>query len=369
MKKLFFLFLIPSVLFGQSWRFFDGENAFDGKFVSAGIIGKGYDSPYLSPKLVLTKFEDSKYTLYLNDTGYYPDEKDIRVELKFSANGRLYELWDFWLSRDKETIALESFINSETKEIISLNQMLDLFTKMNDVYMRVSDDYRSRDFYFSLSGSTASIIKVIPKLKDIVKDEKSKKASENILDNKIKERNKLILGRLSDLSITDETYEKFQKFIYDKENKKYYKRFFSDTESDSIYLKPKTNDIKVILSLREFGLYFVSSDKIEEYLIRIKLNEDSTYLEYLSAEAQKSKEQRENLISKIGEDFIKYKFNSRGLLDIAKHIIDKNIKYKDTYITSDGVSSSDYKFGYIRVGLILEDDTKYLLPNKYYRSK
>ena len=225
MKKLFFLFLIPSVLFGQSWRFFDGENAFDGKFVSAGIIGKGNDFPYLSPKLVLTKFEDSKYTLYLNDTGYYPDEKDIRVELKFSANGRLYELWDFWLSRDQETIALESFINSETKEIISLNQMLDLFTKMNDVYMRVSDDYRSRDFYFSLSGSTASIIKVIPKLKDIVKDEKSKKASENILDNKIKERNKLILGRLSDLSITDETYEKFQKFIYDKENKKYYKRF------------------------------------------------------------------------------------------------------------------------------------------------
>ena len=62
MKKLLFFLLMPTILFGQSWKFFNGENAFDGKFVSAGIIGKGYDSPYLTPKLVLTKFEDSKHS-------------------------------------------------------------------------------------------------------------------------------------------------------------------------------------------------------------------------------------------------------------------------------------------------------------------
>lgn len=369
MKKIFFLLFMPTILFGQSWRFFEGENPFDGKFIAAGVIGKGYDSPYLTPKLVLNKFADSKNTLYLKDTGYYPDKKDIRVEIKFDVNGKLYELWDFWLSRDKKTLALESFIDSKTEEIITLNQMLNLFTSMSKIYLRVSDDYNSRDFNFSLSGSNTAIKKIIPNLKTIVSKEILIKESQKELDDKILKRNYLLLNKLSNWSITTNTYEKFEKFIRDKTNKKYYKKFFSDFKSDSIYLKPKSDNIKVTLSIRDFELHFVSSENIDERLINVKLNDDSYYLKNLEEKAEQKQQIRDSLLSQISKDFTKYKFSDRGLDDIAKYILDNNLKYKDTYITADGVSSFDYKFGYIKVGLILEDGTKRILPNQFYRTK
>ena len=61
MKKLLILLtLIPLVSFGQGWTSSEGGSAFDGKYKTSSVMGKGTNFPYTKPVLVVNKFDGEK---------------------------------------------------------------------------------------------------------------------------------------------------------------------------------------------------------------------------------------------------------------------------------------------------------------------
>jgi len=53
--------------FGQSWKSSEGGNAFDGKYKTSSVKGKGDNFPYNSPTMVINKFEGEDLNFYISD--------------------------------------------------------------------------------------------------------------------------------------------------------------------------------------------------------------------------------------------------------------------------------------------------------------
>ncbi|MDA9357237.1 hypothetical protein N9R05_03395 [Flavobacteriaceae bacterium] len=81
MKNLLFTLalLVSFNSLGQSWKYSEGGNAFDGKYKTSIVTGVGTKYPYKSPSLVINKFEGKSINFYISDAGFFQDGTGIGV--------------------------------------------------------------------------------------------------------------------------------------------------------------------------------------------------------------------------------------------------------------------------------------------------
>ena len=166
MKKLIFIiaFSATYIISAQSWKYKSGGNAFDGKYRTSTIQGKGTDFPYNKPLLVINLFNEESLNFYISGAGYFSSSSDIEILWAFNNEPNvIYESESFSISDDGKIIFFTSFKNTTTDEVY---YELDYFEKLKSagkVDIRVSGKYGKNDISFSLSGSTKAIDYVVSK--------------------------------------------------------------------------------------------------------------------------------------------------------------------------------------------------------------
>ena len=156
-------FLICLTGYSQVWKYDSGGNAFDGKYRSANVIGTCSDFPYNKPALCLNIFKERNMNLYIANSGYYSDEKDVQIMFIFSNEPKtIYYSGEISLSKDKETIFLLSF-KSGTSRYLDRIDFINKLKKSSRLDVRIKSEYKNRDIKFSLSGSTKALNYVLTK--------------------------------------------------------------------------------------------------------------------------------------------------------------------------------------------------------------
>jgi hypothetical protein len=166
MKKLLFTLaiFISFASFGQTWKYSEGGNAFDGKYKTSIVTGVGTNFPYNKPSIVINKFEGKDINFYISDGGYFQDGTGIRVLWVFDNEPDiLYSTYDYSISSDGKILFFSEFNNPDGAGKLKPIDIIDKLTLANKVTVRMSDDYGSNDIVFSLSGSSKAINFVIPK--------------------------------------------------------------------------------------------------------------------------------------------------------------------------------------------------------------
>jgi len=161
-KLLFIAILITHLLSAQTWKYKSGGNAFDGKYRTASVEGKGNDYPYNDPVLVINLFNEESLNFYITNAGYFPDVTEIEILWILSdEKDVIYSSTDFTLSDDSKTIFLSSFINTSTGETMYKLEFIEKLKLANKVDVRVRNNYGKNDINFSLLGSSIAIDNVI----------------------------------------------------------------------------------------------------------------------------------------------------------------------------------------------------------------
>tara|TARA_R110002126_G_C10485315_1_gene502410 strand:- start:4215 stop:5453 length:1239 start_codon:yes stop_codon:yes gene_type:complete len=166
MKKLLFTLaiFISFASFGQTWKYSEGGDAFDGKYKTSVVTGVGTKFPYKSPSIVINKFEGKSINFYISDGGFFQDGTGISVLWVFDNEPDiLYSVYDYSISSDGKILFFSEFNNPDGAGKLKPIDIIEKLTLANKVTVRMSDDYGSNDIVFSLSGSTRAINFVIPK--------------------------------------------------------------------------------------------------------------------------------------------------------------------------------------------------------------
>jgi len=166
MKRIIIIltFLYSNVLLAQNWSYKSSVNAFDGKYRTASIIGKGNDYPYHKPMLVINLFNENSLNFYIADAGYYQSLSDIEILWVFSNEpNTIYKSYNFSKSEDGKIIFFDDFKNLETGDYIYKLNFIDKLKAASKVDVRIKNNYGKNDIVFSLSGSTKAINFVITK--------------------------------------------------------------------------------------------------------------------------------------------------------------------------------------------------------------
>ena len=150
--------------FGQTWKYSEGGNAFDGKYKTSIVTGVGTNFPYTKPSIVINKFEGKAINFYISGGGYFQDGTGIKVLWVFDNEPDiLYSTYDYSISSDGKILFFSEFNNPDGAGKLKPIDIIEKLTLANKVTLRMSDDYGSNDIVFSLSGSSKAINFVIPK--------------------------------------------------------------------------------------------------------------------------------------------------------------------------------------------------------------
>ena len=159
MKKysllILFLFGITSNIFAQTWQTKSKIDDFNGKLKIASAQGTGNEFPYQEPIFVINYWKKlDRLNIYIVKAGYAGcDNKTIY--LKFPEDENIY-----WCSgrTDKKQDAwyLDEYLwkNERGGDRVSAFELL---KKYSSVTVRLDSDCDTKDFKFSLSGSTKAI--------------------------------------------------------------------------------------------------------------------------------------------------------------------------------------------------------------------
>ena len=206
MKNLLFTIalLVSFNSFGQTWKYSEGGNAFDGKYKTSVVTGVGTKFPYKNPSLVINRFEGKPINFYITEGGFFQEKTGISVLWVFDNEpDKLYSTYDFSISADGKILFFTEFNNPDGSGKLKQVDIIDKLTLANKVTVRMSDDYGSNDIVFSLRGSTKAINFVIPK-----------EERQQMLDSGLAERNLLseVEGKnqlILDVLMNKATEEKF----------------------------------------------------------------------------------------------------------------------------------------------------------------
>ncbi len=161
------------------WRQISGSNAFDGKYKSAILTGKGYKFPYLKPTLVFNLFNENNANFYLDDIGYVGCANNT-LTFKFNKEQRFFYSYPSE-NADSDKLFFTNFgyldINNEFVQIDELD-IIELFKKNQKLSVRFSNDCTTMDFDFALIGSSAALDKVYLNYYKILKKSKAEKLKE-----------------------------------------------------------------------------------------------------------------------------------------------------------------------------------------------
>tara|TARA_R110001632_G_scaffold232140_1_gene372142 strand:- start:1293 stop:2264 length:972 start_codon:yes stop_codon:yes gene_type:complete len=154
MKKLLFILLFTSISYSQSWKYNTFESDFDGSYKLARVYGTGGEFPYKNPDLVVLRYSTGSINIYISGAGYSGCDNK-KVKFKFNNDDEIYT-----------TSWVGSGTNNDSWFIKSMNdiseiQLLEKFTKHNSVSVRLISNCSSKDYKFSLSGSTKALDNVL----------------------------------------------------------------------------------------------------------------------------------------------------------------------------------------------------------------
>ena len=199
MKKIILITILFSqiTISAQNWSFKSGGNAFDGKYKTSSIKGKGTDFPYNNPLLVINLFKEESLNFYIADAGYFQDLSETDVLWIFNNEPEtLYKSNDLSKSDDSKILFFEDFINSTTNESLSKIEFIEKLKTANRVSVRIKDNYGKNDISFSLRGSTKAIDYVISKKfrENLIAYQKEiKKIAKERLDEQVKVNTRILL--------------------------------------------------------------------------------------------------------------------------------------------------------------------------------
>ena len=150
MKKLLFILLFTSISYSQSWKYNTFESDFDGSYKLARVYGTGGEFPYKNPDLVVLRYSTGSINIYISGAGYSGCDNK-KVKFKFNNDDEIYTTSSVGGGTNNDSW----FINSMND--ISEIQLLEKFTKHNSVSVRLISNCSSKDYKFSLSGSTKAL--------------------------------------------------------------------------------------------------------------------------------------------------------------------------------------------------------------------
>jgi hypothetical protein len=152
MKKLLFILLLlfTSISYSQSWKYNTFESDFDGSYKLARVYGTGGEFPYKNPDLVVLRYSTGSINIYISGAGYSGCDNK-KVKFKFNNDDEIYTTSSVGGGTNNDSW----FINSMND--ISERQLLEKFTKHNSVSVRLISNCSSKDYKFSLSGSTKAL--------------------------------------------------------------------------------------------------------------------------------------------------------------------------------------------------------------------
>ena len=154
MKKLLFILLFTSISYSQSWKYNTFESDFDGSYKLARVYGTGGEFPYKNPDLVVLRYSTGSINIYISGAGYSGCDNK-KVKFKFNNDDEIYTTSSVGGGTNNDSW----FINSMND--ISERQLLEKFTKHNSVSVRLISNCSSKDYKFSLSGSTKALDNVL----------------------------------------------------------------------------------------------------------------------------------------------------------------------------------------------------------------
>ena len=154
MKKLLFILLFTSISYSQSWKYNTFESDFDGSYKLARVYGTGGEFPYKNPDLVVLRYSTGSINIYISGAGYSGCDNK-KVKFKFNNDDEIYTTSSVGGGTNNDSW----FINSMND--ISERQLLEKFTKHNSVSVRLISNCSSKDYKFSLSGSTKALNNVL----------------------------------------------------------------------------------------------------------------------------------------------------------------------------------------------------------------
>ncbi len=171
----------------QSWTKSAGGDDFDGRYKTSSVRGTGDYYPYKTPLLVVNKFDKSGVNLYLSGTGYWSDDSNLSVKVKFNNDEAIYSSYNSSTSRDNKIIFFKTFTNSTTGARISQTEFIGKLMAASSVSMRVSNNYGTNNLKFSLRGSTAAINYVIPGIAEKLVEAKAISEKQAEVSNKVEQ--------------------------------------------------------------------------------------------------------------------------------------------------------------------------------------
>lgn len=257
----------------QSWKYESGGNAFDGKYKTSYVVGKGTDYPYHKPLLAINMFNEESLNFYITSAGYFQDESETEILWVFSNEPNiLYETIDFSISKDNKNIFLNLFKGSDDSYLMQL-EFIEKLKKASKVSVRIKDKYSQNDISFSLYGSTKAINYAISKkyienfklAKKLVEEKAEKEKLE-----KAQKEEKLRLGAikvkklLNKYNLTKtETENIFAKLGYQSTLSSF---TLSDIDSLNIYVFKSSSEFSIFKNNKELYKFYFFDDAIPTFV-------------------------------------------------------------------------------------------------------
>ena len=380
MKNLLFTLalLISFTSFGQTWKYSEGGNAFDGKYKTSSVTGVGTKYPYTSPTLVINKFEGRAINFYISDGGFFQEKTGIGVLWVFDNEpNKRYSTYDYSISSDGKILFFTEFNNPDGSGKLKPVDIIEKLTLANKVTVRMEDDYGSNDIVFSLSGSTKAVNFVIPK-EERQQMIDSALAERNAL-SEVEDNNQLVLDDLikiateeklssSSLSSLKSTFEQNLGLSYYSAlgtGKKYKSILLEGNLSDKMFESYGYVDVFYILDdgskEKIYGSWTVEMDAPifarlkeekakKELELANKLENDNKHLESLL-----SKYQRDDIVNLLTENITK-----------ASKKYSKEFNIQDAESVKITLSGYQYKkYWNCRVEILLNNGITRVIDNTY----
>lgn len=357
MKNLILVLTLftSTIILSQSWTFKSGNNAFDGNYRTASVIGAATDYPYNKPILVVNYFEkNNDINFYLDNSGYFSDSSLNTVLWVFNNEKEvIYESSVRILSDDGKTIFLREFKNKVNEQFISPLEFINKLKEASFVSVRVDGEFGDNDIRFSLKGSSKAINFVIPeknmnsKIEKIKKERKLREAFEREKDS-IKLQKEVLLKKLKkistnkDLNIRRIDRDSFKgqkiKFLLDFDNKYGYQSFSKEAKG---YTSLEYNEYKgriatIIEVKKEESIVFTQ----HTFKLKMDDNQEVIFWKVSDYENLKSNIGFLSLLDKAKEKYLNKTFYYSGF----RHSPNLDLDIKECEITKITFAEDDIKY-------------------------
>ena len=384
MKKLILLLtLIPFISFGQGWTYSEGGNAFDGKYKTSSVVGKGTNFPYNKPSLVINKFNGEQLNFYISNGGYFQEKTNIGVLWVFDNEPDIiYSTYDWSISDDGKILFFSEFNNPDGSGKLNPVDIIEKLTLANKVTVRMKDKFGSNDIVFSLSGSTKAINFVLPKNERQKMIESAE--AERVALAESEGKGQLILDELLNIAkaekLTDSSISSLKSKIQQNLGLSYYSGMGTGKNYKSISVEGELSD-SMFESYGYVKVFYILEDDSKEEIygswkvemdapIFLRLKEEKAKEEVeLANKQEKDKEFLSNLLSKYQRDDLK-----NHLMD---EILEKSKSYsvgfdildvKNILITLSELSAYSKVFFKCKVDIYINDGSVKIIDNTYLYS-